>query len=158
MKNKYSLIVGIVIMTSAIATTTNAHSKKISGFSIEDCHEDFEDVNFCSKKFVNQYKYALKNKQINFNHHYILHFLKPDKFGNKEVVAINPKNKRVITLGVEINPTSKVNFSKNSNTFCFSGSIEGYRQSNRGNHICYSLQKDKYSDFGVSFMNISYNR
>lgn len=159
MKKKYSLLLGLAIMASSGFTSVNAQTfaKKVDGFTIEGCNEAYETVNFCNDYSIAQYRKALRTKKVNFNNKYILHFFTPNKHGNREVVAINPTNKRVIILGVEINPTSKVNFSKSSDTFCFSGSIEGYRQSNEGNHICYRLQKDKYSEFGIDFMNISYN-
>lgn len=159
MKTIHSVLFGLAVITAAGAAHANAKTmyKKVGGFTIENCHEHFEKVNFCSKKFVAQYRYALKTKKINFNQKYILHFLNPRSTGDREVVAIDPHKKHVIVLGVEINPTGKVKFSKNSDTFCFAGSIEGYRQSNEGNNICYRLRKDKYSKFGVDFINVSYN-
>lgn len=139
-----------------LASSISAEAKTISGFTVANCYEDYEDVNFCSTKFVKAYQKAVK-KGANFHKKYALTLIDTGS-GLSEVVAIDLTNRRVTTLGVAIKPIGgKVKYSKDSDTLCFMGDISGYRQDNSYKKVCYTLQKDPYSDVnphasGMQFM------
>lgn len=148
--------IGVIGLVVSLTTSTSAEGKTISGFTLANCYEDFEEVNFCSTKFVKAYQKAVK-QGVNFNKKYALTLIDSGD-GYSEVVAIDVTNRRVTTLGVEIKPVGgKVKYTKNSDSLCFMGDIAGYRQDNSYKKVCYTLEKDPHSHVnpdasGMQFM------
>lgn len=147
------IILAVIVTTGSIA---QASPTEAGGFLVESCHEDFEDVDFCNDKAIEEYNDALKYRDINFNHRFILHFFfNTDDNGFKEVVAIDPETKKVYLTNIQIRHVGEPIFSKNKDTFCFDGAIQGYRQDSEGEVYCYQLAEDQYSPFGADFVRVS---
>lgn len=158
-KRRSQLLIAPLMILAAMLTTgsiAQASPTEAGGFLVESCHEDFEDVDFCNDKAIEEYNDALKYRDINFNHRFILHFFfNDDDYGFKEVVAIDPETKKVYLTNIQIRHVGEPIFSKNKDTFCFEGAIQGYRQDSEGEVYCYQLAEDKHSPFGADFVRVS---
>lgn len=137
-----------------ITPITQATPTEAGGFLVEDCYEDFEDVDFCNEAAIQEYNNALAYRTINFNHRFILHFFDRDEFGFLEVVAIDPETKQVYLINIEINHVGEPIFSKNDDTFCFQGEIRGYRQTSDSDVYCYQFVEAETATFGADFIRL----
>lgn len=150
-KNTVSAVALMGLMATGI--TAHAQPKKVAGFTIEKCHEEFEKVNFCNKASIKEYKNALKYRKVNFNKKYILHFFDADRWGFSEMVVIDPRTKQVYMSNIQVKTKGEPSFSKHSNTVCFDGEISGYRQDDEG-HFCYEFGKDDTARWGKSMTRV----
>jgi len=146
---KTSLILASSLLMLGVSTQTNAQVSKY-GVTVETCGYDYDEEDFCTDKLLRNYAKVLKNRKANFNNNKILYIFETSESGYAgkkpyRMVVINKDTKKVSPLRyafseahdgtgkkVAINNKGEAiqfDFSPKSDKFCFSGTIDAYRDS-----------------------------
>ncbi|WP_207625892.1 hypothetical protein [Burkholderia gladioli] len=164
----FVIVTGILLaLTSPITTAwaetppTMTFSKVEIAYPSDECSFKYSPVDFCDNRHIKEYNLALQNKPANFNSNYILLPIK-EWDDERSLVAIDKRNGIVYPVPIDSyfdTPKgagtsarhAKLNFSKESNEVCISGSILVYRANENGK-FCFRLEGNKFVGHHTTYM------
>ena len=136
-------IYSLLIASIGAFSISNANVIKVS--DVNDCKFDFDNVNFCEKKYLELYNKILKENKFNFyNDKYIDSF----KYnGNFYFFVIELSKNKVYALPVSVTSLKSiknVDFENNNNVLCLSGNINQFQNSYRKSKVCYQYENGNF--------------
>lgn len=153
------ILIWLLITSShSSAKGKSIHQQNHAFVKVAQCEHDFEDVDFCDKVHISQFKQAIKSKKPDFYSKYIIavfNLVNGEKRPiEKSLAAIDSSSGVVYTFPFE---TFKGNVDDNGNEvrkpelfyslienkICIVGSTYAYRDVNENSRACYQFVSKK---------------
>jgi hypothetical protein len=151
----------------AVLFTLGAPSIYAESVAVDDFQVDFGNrlrngcsfvaspINFCSRKFVEAYEQAVRDRKVDFNNNMIILTIESrPKYAQQTLVAIAPTSKTVYPLPFDFFSDSfnndkpirngKATYSLQSNSLCIDGGIMAYKSVQDG-HLCWNFSEGQFS-------------
>jgi hypothetical protein len=135
--------------------------------NVDDFHIDFgsrvrygcsfvaSPINFCSRKFVEAYEQAIRDRKADFNTSMIIIKIESrPRYAQQTLVAIEPTSKTVYPLPFDFLSNSfsddkpiqkgKTTYSLQSSSLCIDGGIMAYKSVQDG-HLCWNFSDGQFS-------------